>query len=291
MRDIFRAGEIFKNYHDKRVENMNNWTVESYNSGAIAGGAGLYSGGAGGGRLELKDAYGSRYKYQIGYLQFGVGAGGQSDLDFETSAGSLNVKTFGGACIASVTGLWKLNATSFEGPCVVLNGGGGVSIANAGFNIVALGANSALTAAAFALSGPGVINFIQMNSKAIIIEGSTDSLKTSIGPQAGRGGLKGRANIGVNIAVGACSLIEQIIAPASAMPIRSINDGRLPVHGKDAPRSRIHTVKTGESLSQIAMKYYGDFRMYVQIYQHPENRKKIGANANYIVPGLELVIP
>ena len=50
-----------------------------------------------------------------------------------------------------------------------------------------------------------------------------------------------------------------------------------------------HTVKAGESLSLIALKYYGSFNRWGEIYQ--ANLSKIGGNPNVIQPNIQLIIP
>jgi len=62
---------------------------------------------------------------------------------------------------------------------------------------------------------------------------------------------------------------------------------------EDLPKepARTHVVEEGETLSHIALKYYGKATppYYQHIYQH--NLEVIGDNINIIVPGQELVIP
>ncbi len=63
---------------------------------------------------------------------------------------------------------------------------------------------------------------------------------------------------------------------------------------EDLPKepARTHVVAEGETLSHIALKYYGKATpppYYQHIYQH--NLEVIGDNINIIVPGQELVIP
>jgi len=55
--------------------------------------------------------------------------------------------------------------------------------------------------------------------------------------------------------------------------------------------TKTHVVKAGETLSHIALNYYGKATppYYQLIYQH--NRDVIGDNINIIVPGQKLVIP
>lgn len=49
-----------------------------------------------------------------------------------------------------------------------------------------------------------------------------------------------------------------------------------------------HTVKSGESLSKIAIQYYGDANKYNKIYEANKDKLK---SADLIHPGDELVIP
>ena len=62
---------------------------------------------------------------------------------------------------------------------------------------------------------------------------------------------------------------------------------------EDLPKepARTHVVEEGETLSHIALKYYGKATppYYQHIYQH--NLEVIGDNINIIVPGQELIIP
>lgn len=50
-----------------------------------------------------------------------------------------------------------------------------------------------------------------------------------------------------------------------------------------------HTVKSGDTLSQISKKYYGTDKKYMVIYK--ENKKVIGNDPNLIKPGQVLKIP
>jgi nucleoid-associated protein YgaU len=50
-----------------------------------------------------------------------------------------------------------------------------------------------------------------------------------------------------------------------------------------------YTVKSGDSLSKIAKKYYGDPMKYTVIYE--ANKALIGDNPNLIHPGQVLTIP
>jgi nucleoid-associated protein YgaU len=50
-----------------------------------------------------------------------------------------------------------------------------------------------------------------------------------------------------------------------------------------------YIVQAGDTLSKIALRFYGDGNMWPVIYQH--NRERIGTNPDYIYPGLRLIIP
>ncbi len=66
----------------------------------------------------------------------------------------------------------------------------------------------------------------------------------------------------------------------------------LPPAGKPAPPkppAKVYTVVSGDSLSKIAQKFYGNAALWTQIYT--ANRGAIGANPNLIHAGLHLVIP
>lgn len=58
---------------------------------------------------------------------------------------------------------------------------------------------------------------------------------------------------------------------------------------KPPSQVKTHTVKSGESLSLIAQKYYGDMMQWPKIYE--ANKKVVGPNPNLILPGQVLVIP
>ncbi len=52
---------------------------------------------------------------------------------------------------------------------------------------------------------------------------------------------------------------------------------------------KTHTVAAGETLSKIAVKYYGSANLWTKIYN--ANKAVIGPNANLIKPGTKLTIP
>jgi nucleoid-associated protein YgaU len=65
----------------------------------------------------------------------------------------------------------------------------------------------------------------------------------------------------------------------------------VPATGGGAQSGRKHTVKSGETLSHLALKYYGSAAKdeWMKIYQ--ANKEIIGDNPNMIKVGQELVIP
>jgi len=65
--------------------------------------------------------------------------------------------------------------------------------------------------------------------------------------------------------------------------------GSLPPTGGGNGKQRIHIVQSGDWLSKIALKYYGDAMKYPVI--HKANLKLIGPNPDLIKPGQPLVIP
>ncbi len=50
-----------------------------------------------------------------------------------------------------------------------------------------------------------------------------------------------------------------------------------------------YIVQAGDTLSLIALRFYGDGNMWPVIYKH--NRERIGGNPDFIYPGLRLIIP
>jgi nucleoid-associated protein YgaU len=56
----------------------------------------------------------------------------------------------------------------------------------------------------------------------------------------------------------------------------------------DNPYTQTHVVQSGDSLSKIAQKYYGDPSMYTQIF---EANRDILKDPNKIFPGQKLKIP
>jgi len=263
--------EFVKGYNQQMLENIKKWKFISYNTASIAAGPWIFSGGGRGGILTLEDQYGSRYKYRIGDVQVGVGLS-SFPVDFDLSSHWLGLPSLGIGSLIGATGLKPLTARSFEGVCLVYSCSGGFSAAAAGYNYMALGARTAVSVGSIALGGPAAMLPIFADSHAVLFEASTSLTMFS-------------ANIGHNVGIGYCSLYEQTIAPNPTPSIPAIDTGP----DVSAERSRIHVVKAGESLSLIAMKYYGDYKKYIEL--HHLNADTIGPNANLIHPGMELVIP
>lgn len=73
----------------------------------------------------------------------------------------------------------------------------------------------------------------------------------------------------------------------------SLEEARAKIARNQAAKDSIaeHTVAEGETLSDIALKYYGHAgpTFYTAIYE--ANKDVIGDDMNKIVPGQELVIP
>lgn len=57
---------------------------------------------------------------------------------------------------------------------------------------------------------------------------------------------------------------------------------------KKEEKKKIYTVKKGDTLSSIATREYGNFRLWRRIYA--ENKETIGPDPNKIKPGQELII-
>jgi polar amino acid transport system substrate-binding protein len=53
----------------------------------------------------------------------------------------------------------------------------------------------------------------------------------------------------------------------------------------------MHVVVAGDSLSKIAMRYYGNAEKWTRIYDVPKNKAAIGPNPSAIRAGLQLEIP
>ena len=59
--------------------------------------------------------------------------------------------------------------------------------------------------------------------------------------------------------------------------------------GAEESSGQTYTVKSGDSLWNIAKQYYGSGAMYTKIYE--ANKDLIGGNPNLIFPGQKLIIP
>lgn len=55
--------------------------------------------------------------------------------------------------------------------------------------------------------------------------------------------------------------------------------------------TRMHVVVAGDSLSKLALRYYGNMQKWTHIYDVPKNKAAIGPNPNVIRAGLQLEIP
>ena len=265
----------FKSQHEQIKNNLKNWKYISYNTAGISGGPFIVSGGAQGGILTLEDQHGSRYKYRIADVSIGVGLS-SFPVDFDLSSHWLGVPSTGIGALISATGMKPLTARSFEGVCLIYSASGGFSAFAGGYNYIALGARSSVSLPAIAIGGPLAMMPILADSHAVLFETSTGITAFS-------------ANIGHNVGIGYCSLYEQTIANTT-QPIPTANVGPSRSAERTAmPGARMHVVKEGESLSKIAMMYYGDYKKYIEL--HHANRAKIGPNPNVIRVGEELVIP
>ena len=90
------------------------------------------------------------------------------------------------------------------------------------------------------------------------------------------------------------SFVTGMLSPIIDQAMLAVGDATAPtrtevlVPGRTEVRA-IHKVKPDESLSLIALKYYGGFNRWGDIYQ--ANLSKIGSNPNLIEPNMELIIP
>jgi nucleoid-associated protein YgaU len=67
--------------------------------------------------------------------------------------------------------------------------------------------------------------------------------------------------------------------------VQTIAEEELP---PEAPAQQTYTVVSGDTLSAIAQRFYGDANAYMRIFE--ANRDKLN-DPNLIHPGQELVIP
>jgi hypothetical protein len=78
--------------------------------------------------------------------------------------------------------------------------------------------------------------------------------------------------------------------PQEAPRRPSPQPGGIPGNGNGGNGgTQIHVVKSGESLSIICRKYWGDVLLWPALYDR--NRAAVGPNPNLIHPGLKLVVP
>lgn len=75
--------------------------------------------------------------------------------------------------------------------------------------------------------------------------------------------------------------------PPDFSNVRSGGSSTAPT--REAARSTTYVVRSGDSLSRIAKRHYGDASQWTRIYE--ANRGLIGANPDLIHPGQELVLP
>ena len=259
------------NYNQQVADNLKNWKFDSYNTIGVSGGiwcVGKLGIGGEGGLLTVRDQHMSKFYYSV--TNFNINAGvSSSPIDVDVSLGILGLNGPGGGVIFSATGLWPLTKSSFAGSAMVLSASAGLG-ANYGMNILALGCHGMLSLAALRTLGPaGMIAAICAASKVVIAEHSVGTTWTGFNASVATG-------IGHSIYGGQTVYHAPVIIPA--------NPARRPVEMK-----RIHIVQPGDSLSKLAMRYYGDYKHSTVI--HNANRKLIGDNPNYIDVDWKLVIP
>ena len=71
--------------------------------------------------------------------------------------------------------------------------------------------------------------------------------------------------------------------------VRSGGSSTAPVTEPAGAQPTSYVVKSGDSLSKIARRIYGDSKQWNRIYE--ANRELIGKNPDLILPGQNLVIP
>lgn len=79
-----------------------------------------------------------------------------------------------------------------------------------------------------------------------------------------------------------------ILAVGNLKGIATVDDQMTVVEEAPAPESAFHTVASGDSLSKIAKKYYGNAMRYPEIF---EANKPMLKDPNLIYPGQVLRIP
>ncbi|MFK7769988.1 MAG: hypothetical protein AB8B55_22460 [Mariniblastus sp.] len=271
---------------DQLKENIANWDYVSYNTVGAAVGPWVVSGGVTGGNLQLQDTgSGSKFNYFIGSVSGGVGLS-TSPVDIDISSGLFQNITgaypsvgVGGLVFAS--NIKALTPSDFVGPCMILSVSGGVGGLAFGYNYISLGMPWIPVIPKLDPAGKSLVSkfltHASNHSKAIVFEVSNSVTAVS-------------ANCGVNLGGGYSSFAGADITPPSPSPIP---DNSMTGGSVAAPRTayRVHYVKHGESLSKISMQYFGTFRRWEEIYNIPENRKKIGGNPNFILPNTRILIP
>jgi nucleoid-associated protein YgaU len=75
---------------------------------------------------------------------------------------------------------------------------------------------------------------------------------------------------------------------AAPDPEDNMADDKTPAPAPDNPYTQTHVVVSGDTLSKIAQKYYGDASLYTKIFQ--ANRDVL-SDPNKISPGQKLRIP
>ncbi len=76
--------------------------------------------------------------------------------------------------------------------------------------------------------------------------------------------------------------------PTPALPVPEVKETPKPAP-KPAASGKTYTVKSGDSLTSISQKFFGDKKHADEIYN--ANRKTIGANPNKLKVGQKLTIP
>ncbi len=76
-------------------------------------------------------------------------------------------------------------------------------------------------------------------------------------------------------------------APGEATPTAAAEEQAVAAEAPAAPQT--YTVQSGDSLSAISARVYGDAKYWTTIYEH--NKDTIGGNPDLIQPGQELIIP